>query len=186
MAPPSGRGVQTEAAGKGATPPSRDDSRAGAVALFHSAVEINSMHDHASGSPNMAELNAALNDLRDYLSDQMREGFAGVYARQDKTNGRVREAEMAIAVLKTNHDNLSERFTEARAQAPGKCLTCGYYHHARERDVPLPPDPDEPKDRVVTDREAKLVIATLVAVGAVVVFVKEVWPWLVSIVRGTP
>lgn len=34
-----------------------------------------------------------LRDLRDTIVDQMRDGFSGVYERQDKTNGRLLKAE---------------------------------------------------------------------------------------------
>lgn len=35
------------------------------------------------------EVSAALKDVRDTILNEMRSGFTGVYARQDKTNGRL-------------------------------------------------------------------------------------------------
>lgn len=47
-----------------------------------------------------------LRDLRDTLLDEMRTGFNGIYARQDKTNGRLLVVEERTAEHRTQIRNL--------------------------------------------------------------------------------
>ncbi len=49
----------------------------------------------------MAVTQDDLRDVRDTILTEMRSGFAGMHARQDKTNGRVGASEIQIALLKS-------------------------------------------------------------------------------------
>jgi hypothetical protein len=104
---------------------------------------------------------ADLWDLRDSLGRTLKEGFTGVYSRQDATNGRVRQGEILSAEHSIRLKNLErEMFPEG-----GRRKT----------------DPDaRPSLTTVTERDVKLVIATLVSAFAVLGFFTKLLPFILK------
>lgn len=93
-----------------------------------------------------------LNDLRDFITDEMRRGFAGVHARQDITNGRVGRSEVEIGKQDVRLKNIEREV----------------FHRRRT---------DRPRiEEGVTTRDVRVVWATLAAVGAVVMFFWKLLP----------
>lgn len=103
-------------------------------------------------------------DLRE-LKQEIREGFAGVHARQDKTNGRLGEVEVVQA------------FHKATMEGMQRDIQTQHRRHESRRTVDPPPE-DGPKSPV-TQREVRLVLSTL---GASVGLLKLL-PWLFSLVK---
>lgn len=104
-----------------------------------------------------AEVTSAFRDLRDTLLDEMRTGFSGVYARQDKTNGRLLDAEKLIE----RHD---ERIRTIFRRIRG---TNGGASHD-----------DDGDDRRITQRDVIIVIGT----AAIVVTILKLLPTLARMV----
>jgi uncharacterized membrane protein len=56
----------------------------------------------------------SMRDMRDQILDEMRRGFAGVYSRQDHTNGRVLKTEKDVLLMgqlvETLHGNIKTIF----------------------------------------------------------------------------
>lgn len=92
-----------------------------------------------------AEVTSAFRDLRDTLLDEMRTGFSGVYARQDKTNGRLLDAEKLVE----RHD---ERIRSL-------------FKRLRLRRVT-----DEGEERRITQRDVLIVVATVTITVAILKF----------------
>jgi hypothetical protein len=124
-----------------------------------------------------------LNDLRDHLtglfredirglSDTVREGFRGVHSRQDTTNGRLNTHEGQIAALATKVLHVEgEVFTRrATDRAP----------------LPLIPPATDSEQKWVSNRDVRIVVATLIAVSATITFVQKVWPLLAALVKAGP
>ena len=61
------------------------------------------------------ELEMWINSLR----DDIKSGFAGTWSRQDHTNGRLREAEQDIAVLKDRADQTTKAVSGATSKGAG-------------------------------------------------------------------
>lgn len=100
---------------------------------------------------------ADLNDLRDFLTRQIQEGFRGVHERQDVTNGRVNAHATAIAVLQDRGRRARVRRAEDIAEASDDNV----------------PDPD---NKALTRHELRLVMATLGAAGVSALFIWKVVP----------
>lgn len=106
-----------------------------------------------------------LRDLRDTLTALINEGFKGVHARQDVTNGRIQKAEVEagrqdIRLKNLERDVFHRRQTDRRPTA------------AEDK-------PDE-ESRALTRRELRIVLATLSAAAGIVTFVWKVLPAIVK------
>jgi hypothetical protein len=100
-------------------------------------------------------------DLRDSLGRTLKEGFAGVYARQDATNGRVRQGEIQDANHSVRLQNIErELFSNEGGRRKG--------------------DPSERTTTSVTERDVKLVIGTLATAGTLIGFFWKVLPLLLK------
>lgn len=95
--------------------------------------------------------------MRDTILEEMRAGFAGVHQRQDVTNGRVNAGEVQGAKHETQLRNL-----EAAVFKRGRGA-----------------DNDDADDaRGLTRRDAYMFAAGISALGAVVVFLWKILPFL--------
>lgn len=101
-------------------------------------------------------------DLRDTLTEQIREGFRGVHARQDTTNGRIQKAEVALAEYGVKVKNLER---EVFPPSGGR------------RKV----DPVARPKGYVSERDVRVVLATLGTTGGVIAFF---WKLLPAILRA--
>lgn len=105
------------------------------------------------------QLDTKLQDLRDFLSDQMHRGFDGTHGRLDQINGRVRKVEGTL-----------ERQDERLQTVEEKCGPCTY---------PIAgPKLGDGENRRITQRDVNVVLGTIGAIAAVTAFVKIVWPIL--------
>jgi hypothetical protein len=96
-------------------------------------------------------------DLRDSLGRTLKEGFTGVYSRQDATNGRVRQGEIISAEHSIRLKNLErELFPEG----------------GRRKDDP----PGRPPDHTSYERDVKIVMATLAAAASAILFFWKLVP----------
>lgn len=68
---------------------------------------------------NMSELVTKddLRDVRDTIVEEMRAGFVGVYARQDKTNGRVSATEVVVGAHDVKLRNMEREVFRRRRSA---------------------------------------------------------------------
>lgn len=105
-----------------------------------------------------------LRDLRDTIVDEMRAGFRGVHERQDVTNGRISKAEADLGRLDVRAKNLErEVFDRHRPDAP----------------TPLPVEPSPAaRDRRITERDVRMLLAGASAVVAIVTLLWKVLPFL--------
>lgn len=100
-------------------------------------------------------------DLRDTLTEQIREGFKGVHARQDTTNGRIQKAEVALAEYGVKLKNLEREV----------------FPTGGRRKV----DPIERPKGYVSERDVRVAVVTLTSAGAVITFI---WKLLPAILRA--
>ena len=106
-------------------------------------------------------------DMRDQILREMHEGFKGVYARQDKTNGRID----SLQVQGGEHDARLGALEHDRE---------AFYLHRRSTDPPPPaplPAKVDAEDKPVTRLHVALVLATVGAVAAA-------WTWLVGQIKS--
>lgn len=103
---------------------------------------------------------ADLRDMRDTILEEMRTGFAGVHQRQDLTNGRVNAGEVQGATHAAKIRNLE-------AEVFGR----------RSSDRHPPSDAEE---KGITRRDAQMVAAGASGLGAAVMFLWKVLPFLLK------
>jgi hypothetical protein len=108
-----------------------------------------------------------LKEVRDEIIEEMRDGFRGVFQRQDTTNGRVREGEIRAATHDIRIKHLEQGFEKQRDPFDRR-------HH--DSGV-IPEVKAEPK---ISERDVKLVLGTLGSAGTVLVFFKQILPWIVK------
>lgn len=100
-----------------------------------------------------------LRDLRDDIVGQMRELFEGVYKRQDTTNGRVRDGEIMSAQYGIRLKNLERELFTPRS---GR----------RKVDPVVVPA----QTRYITERDVRVIVATIVASTTIIGTVWKVLP----------
>jgi hypothetical protein len=102
--------------------------------------------------------------LETLLTEELKEGFAGVYQRQDKTNGRVNAAERDLTEHTVRLKNVErELFDRPRRSGPTPASQDGESAATGER-------------RGITEREVKVFVAGVTAAVAVLLFFWKVWP----------
>lgn len=112
-----------------------------------------------------------LRDLRDVLTEQIRDGFKGVHERQDVTNGRVGKGEVELGRQDTRLTNMErELFRRRRGD------------RARGDGEDAHRQPTAAEDKALTRRDLYTVVATLGAAGAFWAFVVKVLPAIVKAV----
>lgn len=104
-----------------------------------------------------------LADLRDEIIREMTNLFQGVYKRQDTTNGRVRDGEILSAQYGVRLKNLERELFTPRS---GR----------RRADPVVVPAPT----RYITDRDVRVIVATLVASSTAIGMVWKVLPLLLK------
>jgi hypothetical protein len=110
-----------------------------------------------------------LKGIRDEILDTLREGFRGVHARQDVTNGRVRAGEILTAEHSIRLKNIEREIFEKRDPFDRRRDESGVHTVVRQIE-------DRP-----WERDVKIVLGTLGSVGGVVLFFKQLLPWLVKV-----
>jgi hypothetical protein len=108
-----------------------------------------------------------LKEVRDEIIEEMRDGFRGVFQRQDTTNGRVREGEIRAATHDIRIKHLEQGFEKQRDP----------FDRRHDSGI-IAAVKSEPK---ISERDVKLVVGTLGSVGSVVIFFKQVLPWIIKV-----
>lgn len=101
-----------------------------------------------------------LRDLRDTLTEQIREGFRGVHARQDTTNGRIQKVELIAAEHGVRLKNVEREV----------------FPSSGRRD-----EPDERPKGFVTERDVRVALATLGSAGGLVMFFWKLLPAILKV-----
>ncbi|HEX7048582.1 MAG TPA: hypothetical protein VF188_00085 [Longimicrobiales bacterium] len=101
-----------------------------------------------------------LRDTRDTILEEMRAGFAGIHQRQDVTNGRVNAGEIQGAMHGTKIRHLEAEIFNRRAG---------------DRRVS-----SDPEQRGITRRDVQMVLAGASGLGAAVMFLWKVLPFLLK------
>lgn len=92
-------------------------------------------------------------DVRDQLTAQITEGFRGVHARQDKTNGRIGAAEIEAGKHQERIAALERDIREVKRASTPRVSDEG--------------------SRRITTRDVSIIIATLIAIGGLIQFLKS-------------
>lgn len=101
--------------------------------------------------------------LQETLTDLLESGFKGVYARQDKTNGRVLECERVGTEATTKIKNLERQvFRQNIPRSPSS------------------PTVPEEKDRRITERDVRMFVAGAGGLTAIVAFFWKVLPFMLK------
>lgn len=107
-----------------------------------------------------------LRDVRDTLSEQLRDGFAGAHSRLDALNGRMGKSEVAIGQHHVRLANVEHQVFQRRRGDP---------------------DDADPGDggaaaHMIAERDVRLVLGTLAAATAVIGFFWKILPILHRVV----
>lgn len=113
----------------------------------------------------MTDWKEDLRDLKNDIVTEMRSGFKGVHDRQDSTNGRIGKAEVALGELRVRTVNLER---EVFPRHRGEPLT----------PAPMVSEPPQSRDRRVTERDVRMVLAGAGGAAALLVFLWKVLPFL--------
>ena len=109
-------------------------------------------------------------DLSDLRND-VREGFSGIHARLDITNGRIGKAEVDIAQHDVRIKNVEREV----------------FHRRRDdRDDRSDDDQDRRRDyddRAITQRDVRVVFITLGSAGSVILFFWKILPALLAAMK---
>lgn len=105
-----------------------------------------------------------LHDLRDTILREMREGFAGIYRRQDITNGRVNAGEVQGAEHGVKIHNLEAEVFRRRSSDR-------HLHRAK---------PDEGDGRSISQRDVRMVAYGAGGLASVVGFFWKFLPFLLK------